>query len=298
MYNFPQHQLVDYLAAILQRTVTADAFNWLNEYGGFTAAGDKAKFYMAFTAIPRKTGKHIVEITETESDQISALRPNFQVTGFPADRLARVWLLLQWPAENKENYLGTVSQLFKAAEMNELIALYGALPVLAYPDDWVAQCAEGFRSNIGSVLEAIICDNPYPCEYLPEAAWNQLVLKAIFTEKPVEKMIGLVQRANKTLAHTLVDFAHERWAAGRIFKLQLWLLVGRFIDEDIFPDIQRLFEHGTEHEKQAAALACSQSEYAPAKALLDSNLELRTAIENKRLNWDSFVASKAGASFE
>ncbi|MGV8878515.1 MAG: EboA domain-containing protein [Sphingobacteriaceae bacterium] len=297
MYTFPQHQFVDYLASILRRTLTADAFNWLNEYGGFTAAGDKVKFYMAFTAIPRKTGKYIAKITITEGDQISVLRPNYQLKDFPVDRLARVWLLLQWPAENRENYLITVGQLFKAAEMNELVALYGALPVLAYPQDWIAQCAEGIRSNIGSVLEAVICDNPYPCDYLPEAAWNQLVLKAIFTEKPVEKIIGLAQRSNKALAHTLVDFAHERRAAGRIFEPQLWQIVGRFIDEDIFPDIQRLFKQGTDREKQAAALACSQSDYAPAKALLDRNLELRSAIENKRLNWETFAASKTGTSF-
>lgn len=297
MYTYPQPQLVDDLTAILQRTVTADAFTWLNEYAVFTAAGDKAKFYMAFTAIPRKTGKHVAEITGTENRQIIGLRPGYHLSGYPADRLARVWLLMQWPAENREHYVKTIGQLFNAAEMNELVALYGALPVLAYPEDWVAQCAEGIRSNIGSVLEAIICDNPYPCEHLSEAAWNQLVLKAIFTEKPVEKIIGLAQRANKALAHTLVDFAHERWAAGRTFDLQLWRIVGGFIDEDIFPDIRRLFEQGTELEKQAAALACSQSSYSPAKALLNSNLKLRSAIENNRLSWELITASKASASF-
>ena len=62
--------------------------------------------------------------------------------------------------------------------MNELVALYSALPLLAYPEAWVHRCTEGIRSNIGPVLEAIMIANPYPSENLSEAAWNQVVLKA------------------------------------------------------------------------------------------------------------------------
>lgn len=292
MYNYPKQQLINYLAGLLKSNLTAEAFIWLNETGDLAAAGNTHQFYLAFTAIPRKTGKHALAFSLEEKGQLNAIRNGFNLTNYTIDRLSRVWLLLNWPAENKESYLKTIGQLFKAAEMNELVALYGALPVLAYPDEWVSQCTEGIRSNIGSVLEAVICDNPYPSEHLNEAAWNQLVLKAIFTAKPIERIMGLEERSNKTLAYTLVDFAHERWAAGRTFDLQLWRPVGKFIDEHIYPDIKKVFESGNESEKHAAGLACAQSSYAPAKALLKTATKLEAAIENNQLNWDVLVASK------
>jgi hypothetical protein len=180
--------------------------------------------------------------------------------------------------------------------MNELVALYGALPLFAYPEDWAEQCKEGIRSNIGSVLEAIICDNPYPAQYLPEPAWNQLVLKAFFTDKSINKILGLDSRSNQALADTLSDYAHERWAAHRSFDPQLWRVAAGFIDEKIYPDIRKVFQQGTEHEKEAAALACARSNYAPAKALLDEVPLLKSAIEKNELNWEILAnAIKADA---
>ncbi len=91
--------------------------------------------------------------------------------------------------------------------MNELTALYGALPFLAFPEAWKLRTAEGVRSNIGSVLEAIMVRNPYPAQYLDEPAWNQLVMKAFFTDKPVHLISGLDERANPELARILRDFS-------------------------------------------------------------------------------------------
>ena len=169
--------------------------------------------------------------------------------------------------------------------MNELADLYAALPVFAYPEIWVKRCAEGIRSNIGIVLDAIMYDNPYPAEYLDEAAWNQMVLKAFFTDKDVNRIIGLDERANAPLAATLIDYAHERWAAQRSVNVQLWRLVGKFIDEANFSDIQNVMASGDIISRKAAALACAQSDYEPAKNLLDSAPELKNEIIENKLNW-------------
>ena len=131
------------------------------------------------------------------------------------DRLARVWWLLQLPADNETTYVNTITQLFKAGELNELVALYSALPVLAFPEAWRFQATEGIRNNIADVQSAIMLHNPYPADYFDEAAWNQLVLKAIFTDKDVTQITGLDERKNARLAQTLADFAAERRAAGR-----------------------------------------------------------------------------------
>ena len=288
MSIYHTERLIKYFDGLLQRNVSTATWEWLNEkVDKFTGEKGSAAFFIAFTAVPRYTGKAILSLSKEEQTQLDQINQGFSVSNYTIDRLARVWLLLHWPSEDKTTYLKIISQLFKAAEMNELVALYGALPLLSYPEAWTMQCAEGIRSYIGTVLEAIMCDNPYPSEYFDQPAWNQLVLKAFFTEKPVHRIIGLDKRANQTLAYTLSDYAHERWAAHRPVDPQLWRLVGKFIDERTYPDIKKVFKEGNSREKEAAALACAQSEFALARALLDEAPELKLAIENKKLNWEN-----------
>ena len=189
----------------------------------------------------------------------------------------------------KKNIFNPSTIFFLAAEMNELVALYSALPLLAYPERWSKRCADGIRSNIGDVLQAIMCNNPYPSEQLEEKAWNQLVLKAFFTEKPIFEIIGLDERANGELANILSDYAHERWAAGRTINPLLWRCVGKFINASIFPDIQRIANSENEKEREAAALACCNSNYEPAKKLLDTMPLIKSAIEKGELTWQTLA---------
>jgi len=259
--------LQKFLDSIIQRHVSADTWNWMNER---KSAAIGSAFNTAFAAMPRQTGKALIQITEEEKNQLQSLRPGLIINNWSVDRLARVWLLLHVDPSDEEKYFQSIDHLFLAAEMNELVALYSALPLLAYPERWRKRCADGIRSNIGDVLQAIMCNNPYPSEQLDEKAWNQLVLKAFFTEKPINEIIGLDERANGELANILSDYAHERWAAGRTIHPLLWRCVGKFVNASIFPDIQRIANSENEREKEAAALACNDSNYEPAKKLLDT----------------------------
>jgi hypothetical protein len=296
MYTYKKDDLLKSINEILHRNLKKEAWTWLTERSAQIGSGNSSALFMAFTSAPRNTGKSLLLYDRADQDRIASIVPGFNLSGYTADRLTRVSLLLNWPDIEKELYLNTIKQLFKAAEMNELVALYGALPLLAYPENWAEQCKEGIRSNIGSVLEAVICDNPYPAKYLSEPAWNQLVLKAFFTDKSINNIQGLDSRSNKALADTLSDYAHERWAAHRSFDPQLWRVTAGFIDERIYPDIRKVFQEGTEHEKEAAALACAQSNYGPANALLDEVPALKSAIEKKELNWEILAnAIKADA---
>jgi hypothetical protein len=141
-------------------------------------------------------------------------------------------LLIEYKEADKDKYFKILETLFSVAEMNEQVALYSALPLLPYPELWVKRCAEGIRSNIGTVLEAIMYNNPYPAENLNEAAWNQMILKAFFTEKQIEKIYGLDDRTNEELARILIDYAKERYAAGREVNAMLWYLVKKFVSEE------------------------------------------------------------------
>ena len=175
----------------------------------------ESSFYRVFTAIPRFVGKRPVDIPADMAFALQRVRPGFSVEGWTMDRLVRVWWLVQPPADDETRYVGTITQLFKAGELNELVALYSALPVLAYPDAWRFQATEGIRNNIADVQSAIMLRNPYPADYFDESAWNQMILKAFFTDKDVTQIIGLDERKNARLAQTLADYAAERRAAGR-----------------------------------------------------------------------------------
>ena len=279
-------QLKSLLNALVRRNVSAEAFEWLEEKG-LLIANEKTstQLRLTFSAMPRKTGRTVIEITEEESESINILGDGFSVKNWTTDRLCRLLILLQTDATDKEAYVKNIEALFRDAEMHELVALYSSLYIFAYPESWQFRTTEGIRSNIGIVLEAIMYENPYPFKYLSELAWNQMVLKAFFTDKDVNRIIGLDERANKPLADILIDYARERWSAHRAVDPQLWRLVAAFVDESNFLHIRKLFENGNHAEKQAAALACFGSTYGPAKQLLASEPYLNNAIEENKLNW-------------
>jgi len=274
------------ITAIIRENLSNEAWSWLAEKCVLVNQSAR-QLNIAFVSMPQKTGKAVIHFTAKEAQALSLARPHFTIENWTIDRLCRVWLLLHIDSAKKGDYFLAVENLFMAAEMNELVALYSSLPVLQYPELWHGRCSEGIRSNIGTVLEAIICNNPYPSEQLSDAAWNQLVMKAFFTDKPIHQIIGLDQRANKELAKMLSDYANERRAASRTVNPQLWRCVGKFIDETNFTNIQRIYHSTDTIEKEAAALACYSSDYPAAKELLKQDNTLKSQIESGQLNWDT-----------
>lgn len=286
VYSYDKDSLTSKIGEIIARHVTKEAWSWLNEKVSLIRSNENIQTFMvAFAATTRKTGKQPVILSESEMQEIQFIRPHLSVQHWPIDRLCRVWLLMHLDSSNQKEYVRIIENLFPTAEMHELTALYSALPVLAYPELWRARCAEGIRNNIADVLASIMCNNPYPSENLDEPAWNQLVLKAIFTEKPINQIVNIDQRANQSLANTLSDYAHERWAAHREINPLLWRCVGKFINEKIFPDIQRIALSENTIEREAAALACAQSAYPPARELLEKNKDM-LAIIKSGITWE------------
>lgn len=212
---------------IEQQPDSEKAVSYLRQQAdSFQANPQVAVFYRVFTAMPRFVGKRMIEVPADMAFAIERIRPGFTVTDWTLDRLARVWWLLQLPIDDQTHYVKTISELFKAGELNELVALYSSLPVLAFPESWRFQATEGIRNNIADVQSAIMLHNPYPADYFDEAAWNQLILKAFFTDKDVTQIIGLHERKNARLAQTLADYAAERRAAGRSLPPHLEELLG------------------------------------------------------------------------
>ncbi|MCF2444486.1 EboA domain-containing protein [Dyadobacter sp. CY345] len=256
---------------------------WLIEKGSASAI----ELMTAFVASPRFLTKKIVSVSQEQEKKLMEALSGFSITGWSLVRTARVWLLTQLDDSDKNVFIKNIETLFDTAEMNELVALYSALPVLSYPERWLFRATDAVRSNMGFVFDAIALHNPYPSNYFSELAWNQLVLKTIFNDKPVHFITGLEERENENLALILSDFAHERWAAGRSVAPNVWRLVSKFMNEPLLSDMKYLFASGQPENQEAAALACADSEYAPAKALLSTYPEFEKSINEGVLTWSN-----------
>ena len=150
--------------------------------------------------------------------------------------VAYLWTLLHVPlgwgivqtaglledAGRLESPLSFAGYLFAAAGLEELVALYQALPLLPHPELLAPRIAEGIRSNMKPVFNSVALDNPITAERLVQDAWNQTVLKALFIASPVARMVGADRRANPVLAQMLIDYARERIAAKRPVPVDLW----------------------------------------------------------------------------
>lgn len=271
----------DALKTRLDALLTDSGRQWLDEKRRGNATG----LLTAFVAAPRFVGRKSLPADATFDAHLNVLVPGWSLEGYTLDRLARVYLLLHLPATDEAAYVRHVETLFSTADLGELTALYSALPVLAFPENWVFRATEAVRSNMGPVFDAVALGNPYPAAQFTELAWNQLVLKAIFNAKPLHRITGFTERANATLAHDLSDLAHERWAAGRTVPPRAWQLVGPFVDGVILQDLKKLLTSPDEADRQAAALVCAETGYEPARALLDPHPDLHRAVRSGELTW-------------
>ena len=239
--------------------------DWLRE----KSAKDTNSLSLSFVMVPRFIEKQ--ELENEVLSQAASILPDWNWNGWTLDRLARVYLLSLCHERNlsQEEYIKKINLLFDTAELNESVALYSAIPVLAFPEAWMNRATDAVRSNVGLIFDAIAFGNPYPKTYFSELAWNQLVLKCIFNDKPIHQIEGLAARNNEALVQTLVDFAHERWAANRRVPSQVWRLLVPYLNQEILPDIEKLIHSDSASDRLAAALVLAQSSLPEAKLLAE-----------------------------
>ena len=282
----------DAIGHALKSHMHASAWQWLSS-GLEHLAVDLSPGALArvFTSLPRQLESAHTSPTISIGDGLEG--PNglpLMVSGWSMVRLARVWVLTAIPQCSEADYIQLITRLFKYGDMEELVALYSALPVYHYPEAWESRCREGIRSNIGPVRHAVMVDNPYPARFLSEEAWNQLVLKAFFTDENISRIVGLKQRNNRRLAAALTDYAYERHAAKRDINPMLWILVGPFITDRAFDLMTvRSIEEGSPSslERRAIAYAFKQSDYAPVQRYLSEN-EMPVLLTGDGTPWQSW----------
>jgi len=248
---------VETLEGWLQARLERAAADWLREATSGADASDRA-FFLAMGRIPQRVGKGALALEAAELAQAHAARPGWDPTDWTLDQAARIYVLCR-SASEPTRFADRLERLFTAADLGEAQAYYRGLPLYPDPPRYRLRAEEGVRSNVGLLFESVAHRNPYPSEVFGDTAWNQMVLKALFVGAPLGSIVGLDGRANPALAHMLIDYARERWAARRAVNPELWRCVAPFATGRMLDDLGKLLTLGTEEDRQAALAALGRA---------------------------------------
>lgn len=218
---------------LLRRWVTSraapDEAAWIEESLERLAAGAAERDLHIFLGLaPRRLGRADLALSTGELAEADAARSGWDPSDWTIDGAARVAALLLHAGQRP--FAERFKDLRRTADTGELIAFYRGLPLYPEAETLDFEVGEGLRSNMRAVFEAIAHRNPYPRDHFDQHRWNHMVLKALFVDSRLDPIVGLDERANPELARILIDYARERWAAGRPVTPELWRPVRPFAD--------------------------------------------------------------------
>ena len=208
--------VLDILRRSLSRTVPSPALNWINgEIERQRAGLDERRLGIALGMTASKVGRADLSLSPEDMESAPQVRAGWQPQWWAADEAARVAILLSSYRDDPSTFAARVERLCATAEVAEYVAYLKGFAVFPAGVELYGRAREGVRSSIGPVFCAIACRNPYPVDYFDEEAWNQMVVKCVFTGAPIEAIVGLNQRRNPEVIQMMRDLVAERHAAGR-----------------------------------------------------------------------------------
>jgi len=235
-----------------------------------------------FTALISLTSRHIPRQLLMPSGAECAKTQKTVKGWYPHDwtllETVRVSLILSHNGLLDGDFGERFTRWFNYADEGELCAFYRAIPLLPEPRRFVWRAAEGCRTNMKSVFMAVACDSSFPWQYFDDIAWNQLVVKALFTESPLWRIYGLDQRLSTTLAQMVLDYMDERSSAGRDIPVDAWLCLGLHKDERVEKYIAAALKSPSVQTRCAVIVALGRGKHD------DKLQQLRNNNTDSRLN--------------
>jgi len=213
--------LAAHLLELVARRVPARRA-WLREVA---AAPDVRTLGTAFAEASRRLGAAPLALDAAERTALSALGVDWSLEAWGIDDATRAaWLRLA--ADHAAADLeGFIERRRRSGDTRQRAALLRALPLLPDAQQWLAVALEARRGDVRAVLEALVCDNPYPATHFHEVHFDDLVLAALEADLPLARMVGLGARVTERLATAAARVAATRRASGRRPPADLWRLV-------------------------------------------------------------------------
>jgi hypothetical protein len=244
------------LESIQKLLATWAACDWLDAALEKVVDGEIRSLNMQFSMVPHRIADEPFSIDDPAA--VEAARSGWQPATWTRRDAARALILLA-SSTDPAMIFDRAEQLFVTADVGEMVSLYRALAIFPEGERYLARAREGTRTNITDVFNAIAHHNPYPADFFPDEAWNQLVLKNHFMAQTTATMIGIDDRNNAELSIMLVDYARERRAASRTVPKDLWRNVGACATEELRADIELTTQSDDELEAAAGRRALADA---------------------------------------
>lgn len=184
------------------------------------------RFLAMFAGAGRRLGAVPIALTESERSQLQGSELAGVIRdGLALSEIGRIALLREaLDALPHDRHEKLVDDVYRLGGHEEKIAVLRGLATLPEPARFIEIATEAVRTNAVEILAAIAADNPYPARHFSVEAFNQLVMKVVFNNLPLLKVVGLSLRTNTELARMARDFADERRAAARPIPSDLHLI--------------------------------------------------------------------------
>jgi len=269
-----------------------DQADWLKaQYAQLGRNATERDLHLFLGLAPRRLGKKELMLSPADLALANQAYPGWNPAGWSLDGAARVAALLVY--QGSRPFSATFQDLVRTADARELVTLYQGLALYPQPETLTFEVGEGLRSNMRAVFESIVHHNPYPRDHFDEHRWNHMVLKALFIGSRLGPIVGLDERANAELARILLDYAQERWAAGRQVSPELWRCIGPFAETvSAYAALERALA-GTPDERGAATLALIAADTSSARTLLLTAPDTTALVAEGRLSWDNLTLKEA-----
>jgi len=199
------------LSVALETRATPEGLAWLREASAAVAA-DATAVRTRFPMAGRKVGRGPLEEGADPADLFT----------WTIDDAARVLLLVAM-GEAAE---GELAELYRYGDAAERRGVLRALPFLDLGDRGLGLTDDAIRTNDTRLIAAAL--GPYATEHLPDAAYDQAVLKCVFVGVPITGVDGVPARVTPDGARMLAAFVHERVAAGRDVPAEVWIVIDKY----------------------------------------------------------------------
>lgn len=232
----------------------------------------------------------VAAFAERDRAQVEGVWGPLRVGDWTVDQAVRVLLL----AEAAEAAAGDpYDALFSAYDRGDTETRAAALRALNFvrpgdPRKGLELVYDAGRTYLNELMIAAWCDNPFSSKHLSDHDFRKAVLKAFFVGVPVERFLGLEERADEELARSLCDYIDERLAAGRTVPPMLWVVAALHPRPGLVARLVGNLEHPLPEERLAAARALANARDARTLGFVEERLQreedadVRAALERAR----------------
>jgi hypothetical protein len=175
----------------------------------------------AYARAPLRVGRGPLHLSMEQLRELEAAVPGVGFDRWTRDDAARALLLmahrrsLQTSGAAGPSFVDAAVACFEQGDAREQQSWLRALPLWPEASAFLPYAIDACRTNIVPVFEALACENPYPAAHFPDRNFNQMVLKAMFNNIELARIVSLGSRLNAELTRMARDYAAERTAAGR-----------------------------------------------------------------------------------